>query len=287
MPLWLSLSLGAGIGRLAYVLAPARRRVAEINLALCFPHMSAQQREQLLRNTLRNIGISVAEMAVALWGADKKLSDRYSLEGLEHMTRAQASGRGILLVGCHFTTLDVAARLLSRHVKYDMLYRKDPNPLLAYQLISARESFAGEAIVRSDTRKLIRRLREGHVVWYAPDQDFGAEHSVFAPFFGVQAATVTGTARVAKLGKAVVLPFSHYRNERGHYCLLIHPPLEHFPGGDDVADATRINQFFEQAIALQPDQYFWVHRRFKTRPPGERRLYPKFKHYFTSKGQDE
>lgn len=279
--------LGAGLGRLAYVIAPARRRITEINIALCFPQLSAEQQKQVVQNTLRSVGISVVEMAVALWGVDQKLADRYQLEGLEHITRAQEQGKGVLLVGCHFTTLDVAARLLSRHVKYDMLYRKDPNPLLAYELIRARESFAGEAIVRSDTRKLIRNLREGHVVWYAPDQDFGADHSVFAPFFGVAAATVTGTARVAQLGKAVVLPFSHYRDERGHYRLVIHPPLEHFPCGDDVVDATRINHFFEEAIALQPDQYFWVHRRFKTRPPGEPRLYPKFKHYFTSTGAFE
>lgn len=183
-------------------------------------------------------------------------------------------------MGCHFTTLDAAARILAFHVKYDMLYRKDPNPLLAYMLIKARESFAGSAIVRSDTRQLIKNLRQGHVVWYAPDQDFGAKHSVFAPFFGVQAATVVGTARIAQLGKAVVLPFSHYRDDvNNHYSIHIEPALENYPTGDDLSDATRINQIIEQSIAKQPDQYLWVHRRFKTRPDGEASFYVKSKNH--------
>jgi KDO2-lipid IV(A) lauroyltransferase len=158
-----------------------------------------------------------------------------------------------------------------------MLYRKDPNPLLAYKLISARESFAGNAIVRTDTRQLIKNLRHGNVVWYAPDQDFGAKHSVFAPFFGVRAATVVGTARIAELGKAVVIPFAHYRDENNHYHLVIEPPLDGYPTGDDVSDATRINHSIETAIAKQPDQYLWVHRRFKTRPEGEPSFYAKDK----------
>jgi len=275
------------MGRLAYAIAPARRRIAEINVALCFPELSAQQQRDIVRGTLYSFGLSVVEMAVALWGSKDKLANRYQIEGLEHIAEAQQQGRGVLLVGCHFTTLDIAGRLLARHVKYDVVYRQDANPLLDYQIMNARKDFVGDAIERSDMRKLVRNLRNGHVVWYAPDQDHGEEHSVFSPFFGVPTATVTGTARVAQLGRAVVLPFSHYRDEKHHYKLVIHPPLEHFPSGDDVVDATRINHFFEEAIRLQPDQYFWVHRRFKTRPPGEPRLYPKFKHYFTSKGTME
>jgi Kdo2-lipid IVA lauroyltransferase/acyltransferase len=203
------------------------------------------------------------------------LQQRYTISGLEHIHAAQAQGRGVLLVGCHFTTLDAAARILAFHIKYDMLYRKDPNPLLAYKLIQARESFAGSAIVRSDTRQLIKNLRHGHVVWYAPDQDFGTKHSVFAPFFGVQAATVTGTARIAQLGKAVVVFFAHYRDAKNIYHLVIEPALQNYPTGDDVADATHINHLIETAVAKQPDQYLWVHRRFKTRPAGEADVYPK------------
>lgn len=276
--------VGSLIGRLAYVLGPARRRITEINIAMCFPQLDAKQQEQLVRGVMRSIGISVVELAIAMFGSTKKLHNRYRIDGTEHIAAAQQQGHGVLLVGCHFTTLDITGHILGRDVKYDAVYRQADNPLLDYYVVKSRKNFVGDAIERSDMRKLVRNLRNGHVVWYAPDQDHGMEHSVFAPFFGVPTATVTGTARVAQLGKAIVLPFSHYRDEQHHYRLVIHPPLENFPSGDDVVDATRINQFFEEAIRLQPDQYFWVHRRFKTRPPGEPRLYPRFKHYFTSKG---
>ncbi|MET0356116.1 MAG: lipid A biosynthesis acyltransferase, partial [Cellvibrio sp.] len=218
-------------------------------------------------------GKAIVESALALWGPVSKLKNRYTITGLEHIEAAQARGQGVLMVGCHFTTLDIAGRMLAFHVKYDMLYRKDPNPLLAYKLVSAREGFAGSAIIKSDTRQLIRNLRQGNVVWYAPDQDFGPRHSVFAPFFGVQTATVVGTARIAKMGQAAVISFFHYRDENNHYRIEIGPPLENFPTGDDVADATRINHMIETAVAKQPEQYLWVHRRFKTRPPGEPDVY--------------
>jgi Kdo2-lipid IVA lauroyltransferase/acyltransferase len=277
LPYSFGIWLGRLIGAAFYRFAGSRRRIAEINVALCFPRLDALAQRQLVRSILNSCGISLMESAMALWGPADKFRARHSIVGIEYLEQAQARGQGVLLVGCHFTTLDAAARILAYYTSYDMLYRKDPNPLLAYKLIRAREGFAGNAIVRSDTRQLIKNLRQGHVVWYAPDQDYGIKHSVFAPFFGVSAATVTATAKVAQLGKAVVLPFSHYRDELGQYLLEIAPPLKDFPSGDEVADATRINQLFEAAIERQPDQYLWVHRRFKTRPEGELSFYQKKK----------
>lgn len=275
LPMFISLPLGRLIGDLFFYAARSRRRICETNIALCFPQLSAAEQRSLVHKIMHSTGKSLVETSVALWGPDSQLKQRYSIIGLEHIEAAQAQGQGVLLVGAHFTTLDAAARILAFHVKFDMLYRKDPNPLLAYKLIRARESFAGSAILRSDTRQLIKNLRQGHVVWYAPDQDYGAKHSVFAPFFGVQAATVLGTARIAQLGKAAVIPFAHYRDEQNGYHLVIEPALQDYPSGDDVADATRINKIIETAVAKQPDQYLWVHRRFKTRPEGEASLYPK------------
>jgi len=275
LPISSGLALGRLLGDVFFYLARSRRHIAEVNIAKCFPELSAAEQRKLVRKIMHSTGKSVIETSVALWGPQCQLKQRYTIRGLEHIQAAQAKGLGVLLVGCHFTTLDAAARILAFHVNYDMLYRKDPNPLLAYELIRARESFAGNAIVRTDTRQLIKNLRKGNIVWYAPDQDFGARHSVFAPFFGVLAATVVGTARIAQLGKAVVIPFAHYRDEHNHYHLVIEPPLENYPTGDDVADATRINQIIETAIAKQPDQYLWVHRRFKTRPEGEAGFYTK------------
>lgn len=275
LPMGISLPLGRLIGDMFFYVARSRRRICEINIGLCFPQLSSEQQQKLVRNILRSTGKSLIETAVSLWGPARQLQNRYTITGLEHIDAAKAQGLGVLLVGCHFTTLDVAGRILAFHTQYDMLYRKDPNPLLAYKLIQARESFAGSAIVRNDTRQLIKNLRQGHVVWYAPDQDFGAKHSVFAPFFGVLAATVTATARIAQMGRAVVIPLAHYRDENNNYHLVISEALENFPTGDDVADATRINNVIEAAVAKQPDQYLWVHRRFKTVRPGELGVYPK------------
>ncbi|RYE02124.1 MAG: lipid A biosynthesis acyltransferase [Sphingobacteriales bacterium] len=273
----LGLAFGRVLGDLFFLIARSRRHITEVNIAHCFPQLTPQEQQVLVRKIMHSTGKSVVETSVALWGPERQLKDRYTISGLEHIQAAQAKGQGVLLVGCHFTTLDAAARILAFHIKYDVLYRKDPNPLLAYKLISARERFAGNAIVRTDTRQLIKNLRHGNVVWYAPDQDFGSKHSVFAPFFGVQAATVTGTARIAQLGKATVIPLAHYRDENNHYHLLVGAPLDGFPTGDDVADATRVNHVIETAIAKQPDQYLWVHRRFKTRPEGEASFYAKEK----------
>lgn len=277
LPLSLGLAFGRVLGDLFFLIARSRRHITEVNIAHCFPQLTPQEQQVLVRKIMHSTGKSVVETSVALWGPERQLKDRYTISGLEHIQAAQAKGQGVLLVGCHFTTLDAAARILAFHIKYDVLYRKDPNPLLAYKLISARERFAGNAIVRTDTRQLIKNLRHGNVVWYAPDQDFGSKHSVFAPFFGVQAATVTGTARIAQLGKATVIPLAHYRDENNHYHLLVGAPLDGFPTGDDVADATRVNHVIETAIAKQPDQYLWVHRRFKTRPEGEASFYAKEK----------
>ena len=230
-----------------------------------------------MRDILRSVGISIVETAIALWGTGnvKKLANRCVLKGYEHVDAFMKQGQGVLLLGCHLTTLDLAGRLLTSHMDFDVLYRKDPNPLLAYKIAKARGMFANSAIPRNDTRQMIKNLRKGHVVWYAPDQDYGPKYSVFAPFFGVNAATISGTARIAEMGKVPVIPFWHYRKADGSYELVFDAPLENFPTGDDVADATRVNELIEQAIRVHPDQYLWVHRRFKTRPPGEASFYAK------------
>ena len=277
VPMSVGLGFGRLIGDLFFYLAGSRRHIAEVNIAQCFPQLSASEQRQLVRKVMHSTGMAVVEASVALWGPTRQLKKRHTITGVEHIETARAKGQGVLLIGCHQTTLEIVGRIMSFHFKFDALYRKDPNPLLAYKLVRARESFLDTAIVRANTRQLIRRLLDGNVVWYAPDQDYGAKYSVFAPFFGVQAATIIGTARIAKLGNALVLPLTHYRDEKNHYHVEIGAPLENYPSGDDVADATRINQLFETAITKHPDQYLWVHRRFKTRPEGEPDLYSKAK----------
>jgi KDO2-lipid IV(A) lauroyltransferase len=277
LPIGVNMAIGRCIGVLFNVLAPARRRIAETNIALCFPELDAQEQKKIVDGVIRNCGISIMESAMALWGQENKLRYRHTFEGIEHIEAAKAAGRGALLLGCHFTTMDPAGRIFAYHAQAHMLYRKDPNPLLAYALIKAREKYLTSAIVFSDTRQLIKKLRQGEAVWYAPDQDYGKDQSVFAPFFGVPAATVLGTARIAQLGRAVVLPYAHYREDNGHYKLIFGAPLDNFPTGDDVVDATRVNKVIEDMVRVKPDQYLWVHRRFKTRPPGEPGIYKKKK----------
>lgn len=274
LPYGVNLALGRFIGLLFYFLAPSRKRIAQVNIDLCFPELSATARARIVRGVIESCGISIMESAMALWGQADKFRSRSSVQGLEHIAAVQARGQGVLLVGCHLTTMDPAGRVICSYASVDMLYRKDPNPLLAYALIKAREKYLHSAIVRSDTRQLIRNLRQGGIVWYAPDQDYGIRHSVFAPFFGMEAATVS-TARIAQLGKAAVLPYAHYRDEGGFYRLVIGAELADFPSGDEVADATRINQIIESMIRQKPDQYLWVHRRFKTRPEGQDSVYAK------------
>lgn len=274
LPVAFNFAIGRFIGVLFTHLAPSRWRVAAANIAVCFPDLTKDEQEKIVRGVMRSCGIGMMESAMALWGQADKFRNRHTIEGLEHIAAVQESGRGVLLVGCHLTTLDAAGRIISGYIKTDILYRKDPNPLLAYALIKAREQYVGAAIVRNDSRQLIKNLRAGGIVWYAPDQDYGIKQSVFAPFFGIQAATVT-TARIAQLGRAAVLPFSHYRNNDGCYRLVIGAELTDFPSGDEVADATRINNIIEDMIRVEADQYLWVHRRFKTRPPGEASFYQK------------
>jgi len=275
LPMQMNFALGRGLGWLFFHLIPSRKRIADTNIRLCFPELSDSEREQMVRSVIQSCGISFFESAMSLWGPAKRLHASHSITGLEHLQTAQAAGKGVLLVGCHMTTMDICGRMLALHTKFDVLYRQDPNPLLAYMLVKARESFNGESIISVETRKLVRNLRAGHIVWYAPDQDYGIKHSIFAPFFGIPAATVPGTARFAKLADAQVIAFMHYREANGHYRIEISAPLENFPSGDDVVDTTRVNRMIEEMIRKQPDQYLWVHRRFKTRPTGEQPLYTK------------
>ena len=280
LPVSVNQAIGRVLGQLLYWLARPRKRYAEINIALCFPELDAQAQAKMVRGVIMSCGLSVAETAMGLWGRENKMRNRYSLTGLEHIEKAKAEGKGILLCGSHLTTIDISGRMMAYHVVADVLYRPDPNPLMAYAIMKARSRVNDNAIHRRDTRQLIKNLRKGIIVWYAPDQDYGRDQSVFAPFFGIPAATVVATSRIAKISGCAVIPFFCFREPHGHYRIEIQPALDNFPTDDDLADATRINKIIEDAVRQAPDQYLWVHRRFKTRPIGEPGFYPpKKKHH--------
>lgn len=277
LPLKINLILGKWLGQLLYRLVPSRRRIAETNLRLCFPELDDAARTAMAYQVVLSCGISIFESAMSLWGPSTRLRNNFTIKGVEHLDAARAQGKGVILLGCHMTTMDICGRMLAFHSKFDLLYRQDPNKLMAYMLVKARERFNGESIITVETRKMIRHLQQGRIVWYAPDQDYGIDHSVFAPFFGIPAATVTGTSRFARLGKAEVITFFHHRDEKGHYHIELGAPLTNFPSDNIQADCERINGIIEQIILRQPNQYLWVHRRFKTRPEGEPNFYPKRK----------
>jgi KDO2-lipid IV(A) lauroyltransferase len=274
LPLPWLLALGRGFGRAAWHLALRRRHITRVNLALCFPELDTAARERLGRLSFEHAGVSVAEMVLVWLNPGRRLESRFTVCGIEHLTAAQARGRGVLVVSGHFSCIDVASQPVSDRVELDVMYRENKNPVWEWLQVRGRRRYFDGVVERDDTRQALRRLKQGRTLWYAADQDYGPRHSVFAPFFGVPAATITATARLARLNGSPVVFLSQFRDlDQATWEVHFHPPLENFPSGDDVADATRINQEIETAVRAHPEQYLWAHRRFKTRPPGAADLY--------------
>jgi KDO2-lipid IV(A) lauroyltransferase len=214
------------------------------------------------------------ETALSWWGSDRRLKPLAAITGLEHLEAALRQGRGAILLSAHFTTLEIGGRLLALHAPFHVLYRDHRNPVIEALQRHARRRRFEKAIPRGDLRGMLASLKQNRPVWYAPDQDFGRDNSVFVPFFGVPAATLTATSRLARLSGAPVVPFFPRRlpGARGYELTLL-PALENFPGVDIEQDARRLTGLVEACIRQQPEQYLWVHRRFKTRPPGEPPVY--------------
>lgn len=278
LPYKVQLCIGRVLGGLMYRVAGDRRRIAARNLELCFPEKTAAERERLLKENFASTGIAFFEMAMSWWWSKPRLAKLAHVEGLEHLEHAQREGKGVILMAFHFTTLEIGAALLGQKHTIDGMYREHNNPLFDFIQRRGRERHNADslAVERDDVRGMLKLLRSGRAIWYAPDQDYGAKQSIFVPLFGIPAATVTATNKFAKLGKAQVVPFTQQRLADGSgYKLVIHAPLSDFPGESDEADCLRINQWVERAIRECPEQYLWAHRRFKTRPPGEPKLYDK------------
>ncbi len=274
LPFAWQLAIGRGLGLLSERVSPRRKRIAAINLALCFPDKSEAERRALLHGHFVSLGIGAVETAMSWWTPAARLRKRVQIEGLEHLQRAHEAGKGVILLSGHFTTLEIGGRLLALHAPFHVHYREHKNPVFEAVMKRAREARFEKAIPRGNMRAMVRSLKENTAVWYAPDQNYGAEHSVFVPFFGVPAATITATSRLARMTGAAVVPFFQERlpGTRG-YRLTLLPALTDFPSDDDAADAARVNGIIEDAIRRAPEQYLWTHRRFKTRPPGAAPVY--------------
>ena len=268
------LGLGAFLAWLSWPWMGRRRRYARANLALCFPELDEGQRARLLRANLRATVTGALELLRAWYAPSSALQGLAQVEGLEHLRAAAATGRGVLLFGGHFTHSELSARLLeevSGQSVHVVVRRNNHRCLEAMFDRARRRAFAG-TIAKKDVRGLLRTLSNGGVVAYSADQNFNYQNA-FVPFFGVPAATLTATPDLARRGKAVVLPFWCHRGEDGRYRLCIEPQWSGWPSNDPAADAARYMRELEQVVRQHPAQYLWVHRRFKTRPPGEPDVY--------------
>jgi Kdo2-lipid IVA lauroyltransferase/acyltransferase len=262
--------LGEGIGWLFGRLVPSRRHVVRTNLRLCFPQQDEAARERDVDAHFRALGAGIFEACLAWWASDERLLRHGEIVGLEHLDRATADGSGALLLTGHFTTLELGARyILVAGRPFHAMYRPIKNPLMDYLMHRWRSAIATlPAVPREDLRGLVRALREGRLVWYGPDQTLDRREGVFVPFFGVPALMVTATSRIAQMGRARVVPYFPER-VGSRYRITFLPALENFPSGDDQADAARVIGAIEEGVRRARTQYFWVHRRFKVRPPGE------------------
>ena len=259
--------LGRSLGGLARRFASGRARIAARNIELCFPELDADARERLLAKHFESLGISLFEIPFTWWGSERRFDSLADISGLENLTEAFGAGKGVLLLSAHFTCLEIGGRLLVRRVQFDAMYRPSENPVVEHVMSSARKKGCDVLIPRRAAKRVLRRLRTGHTVWYAPDQNTQRKKSVFVKFFGHLASTTPATHKLACLTGARVVPFLAVRKPDGSgYRLVLEPALQDFPSDDPVADTQRINDIIERWVRQYPDQYLWIHRRFRTRP---------------------
>lgn len=260
---------GRRLGRLIHRLAAKRRAVARRNLALAFPELGEADRNALALRHFEALGMSLVELGLGRWASDAELVALTDIHGTEHLEQAASDGVGVILLSAHFTTLEISGRVLALHSPpFDAVYRRHRNEFLTEILRTGRERSARSTIEKNDIKSMVRSLREGRPVWYAPDQSYNLKQSALLPFFGVPSMTNTATSTLARLGKARVLPYFPRRLDNGRYELTILPPLEDFPCDDPETDTLRYVELLEQRIRLCPEQYYWVHRKYKNLPAG-------------------
>ena len=274
LPIPALFQIGKVFGLLALRFAGKRRHITQVNIEHCFPSLTAEEKKKLVTDNFIHTGIGAVEMALPWLNPKRNIRDRLSVSGEEHLQRAHAMGKGVILVGGHYTTIDVTSQALGDTGVIDVMYRANKNPVWERLQVGGRDHFFDGVIERGDMRQILKRLNQGRAIWYAADQDYGRRHSVFAPFFGIQAATITVAARLAQRQACPVIMLHQYRDLKSHrWKLVFSPILEHFPSGDPHEDASRLNALLEASLKDAPEQYLWMHRRFKTRPEGEPGFY--------------
>jgi KDO2-lipid IV(A) lauroyltransferase len=262
------MACGRALGRLVRRFVARRREIVTRNLELCFPELSAEEREALNVRHFESLGMTLVEMGMSWWCSDTELETLIELRGTENLLRANEAGKGVLLLGGHFATSEITGRML-RPIMPPMalMYRPSDNPLNDQIVRRCRLSCASDLITKEEVRRLLRILKQKRAVWYAADQAYTGKGMIIAPFFGVPATVNISTSQIARVSKAKVVPYLPRRLDNGKsYELVFLPALENFPGESVEEDAIRLNKLLEDQIRKAPEQYYWVHRRFKGRP---------------------
>jgi len=274
LPFRVIVALGDGLGALLYHLAGSRRRVGEINLRLCFPHLSEAERRRLLCDHFRLFTRGLIERCLLWWASPARLNRLIRVEGVEHFEAIKGQP-GILLTP-HFVGMDAGGQWIAQHADTVCMYANQKNAYLTQLLKEKRARFGKQKLYsrQEGLRPILKGMRKGMPFIYPPDQDQGVKDGAFIPFFGVPAATMTSVPRIAQMTGAKVVPsITRMLPDGGGYVLTFYPAWDNYPSGDDIADTRRMNEFIEQRVLEMPEQYFWLHKRFKNRPEGAESFY--------------
>lgn len=276
LPLSILHKLGNGLGPLVGKIIKKRGIIAKKNIELCFPDKPFTEREEIYYQSMQAAGRSIFESCAAWFMPQWRLKRMYTIDGLEHVEKLVQQGQGALFIGLHFTTIDICGAFLNLSTSIDSFYRPNYNKAFDYVQRKGRERHNSErqAIPRNDVRGMIKSLKQGRIIIYATDQDYGSKHSIFVPFFNIPTATITAPSDIANMSHVGALTYtSKWNSVTKRYEIKIYPPLSNFPSGNKEVDTININQFVEKSIRENPGQYLWAHRRFKTRPDGETDFY--------------
>ena len=268
--------VGRLIGKILYAVSPKRRAIADINLEHRFPEWSREKRADVIKKQFLSLGMAFINTGVAWWKPNRAIKHLANIYGLEHLENAVKQGRGVILLSAHFTHLEFGLGLLYASSTYSLMavYQPNSNPLLDELINTNRMKKAKDIISYKNIKKMIRYLKNNEIIWYAPDQGYQGKYSEMVPFFGIPAASNTATSRLAKFNHSAVLPFFIRHAENGEsYEVTILPALDNFPSNDVIEDTERYHRLIEAEVRKSPEQYLWIHRRFKKRPAEYQDLY--------------
>lgn len=276
LPMPILAGLGRGLGGLLYVFGQRRRKIAEINIDLCFPELTAVDRKNLVKTHFSQLGRSMLERGILWWGSESRIHQLVQVSGAEKIQAQLSNGHPVIILAPHFLGLDAGGVAMTMRFDIVSIYSKQSNPVFDQVLLQGRSRFGNQLLLsRHDgVRGTIKAMKSGRPFYYLPDLNPHRRDAVFVPFFGIQTATITGLSRLAKAAGAVVLPcVTEILPGNAGYEVRIGDPWPDFPSTDPTADTARMNSWIESEIRKIPSQYYWVHRRFKTRPEGEARYY--------------